>query len=60
MSVIKRKKSKGITDKMIGHADRVCTCSETVGNLIASQNKKKNTSLKRIVHSIRKKGRKKP
>jgi hypothetical protein len=56
----KRRKPKGITDDMIGHADRVCTCSETVGNLIASQNKKKNTSLKHIVQMQRKKGRGKP
>ncbi|UCE79259.1 MAG: hypothetical protein JSV13_01065 [Nitrospiraceae bacterium] len=55
---MKRNKSRGITDEMIGHADRVCTCSETVGNLIASQNKKKKTSLKHIVHSNRKKKQK--
>lgn len=58
MSAMKRNKSRGITDEMIGHADRVCTCSETVGNLIAAQNKKKKTSLKRIVHSNRKKKQK--
>jgi hypothetical protein len=51
---MKRKKSKGITDEMIGHADKVCACSAIVGEIIKATNEVKKTSLKSIVESVEK------
>jgi hypothetical protein len=48
---MKRKKFKKITDEMIGHADRVCSCSETVGEMIISAEDKK-ASLKETLESL--------
>jgi len=52
---MKRKKAKGISDEMIGQADRVCACSAIVGDIIKTTNEVKKTSLKSIVESVAKK-----
>jgi hypothetical protein len=54
---VKRKKPKEITDDMIGEADKVCACSAIVGDIIAATNeaKKKKSSLKRLLDSIKEK-----
>lgn len=51
------KETKGISDDMIGNADRICSCASTVVDMIISKNegKHKKTSLKKIVESLEKK-----
>ena len=49
-------KFKKITDDMIGMDDKICSCSSIVGDIIVSkENKKKKTSLRKIMDSLRKK-----
>lgn len=52
---MKRKKTKEISDEMIGQADKVCACSAIVGDIIKATNEAKKKSLKSIVESVEKK-----
>ncbi len=53
---MKSKKTKKITDDMIGTDDKICSCASIVGDIIISnqENKDKKPSLKKIMASLRK------
>ncbi|HAK59119.1 MAG TPA: hypothetical protein DCO77_01880 [Nitrospiraceae bacterium] len=53
---MKGKKKEAISDEMVGHADPVCTCAATVGEIILTKNvgDKNRASLKAIKKKLEK------
>jgi len=51
----KLRKSRKITDDMVGEADKICACSAVVGEIILATNEaeKKKVSLRDTVESIK-------
>ncbi len=53
---MKRKKTREISDEMIGRAEKVCRCSSLVGDIIIARNREKGgkASLRELKESLEK------